>query len=317
MKQLYLGQKSLNTIGLTFALCCRFSKNCAMEGIVNTISGERKMIVSPLKNMSPPKKKTNFVGISPLKELTNVTTPSNRPFRVSVEGNIGAGKSTLIKYFSNFKEIETYPEPIEWWRNVHGHNLLDLLYTDINKWYNTFQMYVQLTRLKVQTTKQSSPMTTVQMFERSVQNNRYCFVEQAYNNSLLHDANYAIIDQWYRWIRENVDINLDLIVYLRSTPEIVYERMKVRGRPEEKGITLEYLTQLHDSHEKWLMTDDERFNTIPVLVLDADKALEDILKEYKRNEGKIMGHDKKKRPLIDAANKEKAKRVLVVDKMNL
>lgn len=31
-----------------------------------------------------------------------------RPFRVSIEGNIGAGKSTLIDYFSQISGIETY-----------------------------------------------------------------------------------------------------------------------------------------------------------------------------------------------------------------
>lgn len=41
--------------------------------------------------------------------LKNVSLPNNRPFRVSIEGNIGAGKSTLIKHFSKVDGIETYP----------------------------------------------------------------------------------------------------------------------------------------------------------------------------------------------------------------
>lgn len=32
-----------------------------------------------------------------------------RPFRVAIEGNVGSGKSTLIKYFENFKDVETNP----------------------------------------------------------------------------------------------------------------------------------------------------------------------------------------------------------------
>lgn len=78
-------------------------------------------------------------------------------------------------------------------------------------------------------------------------------------------------------------------VYLRSTPEIVYERIKQRARPEEDGLKLEYLQQLHESHEMWLMSGDERFNTVPVLVLDADKTLEDVVEQYKKNENKILG----------------------------
>lgn len=32
-----------------------------------------------------------------------------KPFRVAIEGNVGSGKSTLIKYFEKFKEVETNP----------------------------------------------------------------------------------------------------------------------------------------------------------------------------------------------------------------
>ncbi|KAJ8957350.1 hypothetical protein NQ318_004829 [Aromia moschata] len=276
-----------------------------MEGILPNICSQMQSKETSLNN-------TNFVGISPLKELTNVVTPSDRPFKVSIEGNIGAGKSTLIKYFQNIPGIETYGEPIETWRNLNGHNLLDLMYSDMNEWLKVFQTHVQFTRLMVQTTKPKNSSTTVQMFERSLQNNRFCFLELAYRSGYLHEADYSVIDQWYRWIRANVDINLDLIVYLRSSPEVVYERVKARGRPEEHSMPLQYLTDLHESHERWLMTDDERFNTIPVLVLDADRTLEEIVDEYKKNEDKILGYEKTGRRKIDQNDKDKVKKSLML-----
>ncbi|KAJ8967552.1 hypothetical protein NQ314_002867 [Rhamnusium bicolor] len=175
-----------------------------MEGIITTISAQKRPAASP---STSPNKKTNFVGIPPLRELTNVKTPTDRPFR----------------------GIETYGEPIEWWRNLEGYNLLDLMYSDIHKWLKVFQSYVQFTRLTVQTTKPKSS-TTVQMFERLIQNNSV-------------------------------------------------RKSESRARPEKNGLSLQYLTELHESHERWLMTDDERFNTIPVLVLDANKTLEEIVME--------------------------------------
>lgn len=42
-------------------------------------------------------------------------------------------------------------------------------------------------------------------------------------------------------------------VYLKTTPEVVYERMKVRGRSEETSVSLDYLKQLHNLHEDWLI----------------------------------------------------------------
>lgn len=101
-------------------------------------------------------------------------------------------------------------EPIEWWQNLDGHNLLNLLYTDIDKWYTVFQKYVQLTRLKVQTSPPKDT-TTTQIFERSLQNNRFCFVEQAKLSGYLKPADYEVIHQWYEWINENIDIDIDLI----------------------------------------------------------------------------------------------------------
>lgn len=61
-----------------------------------------------------------------------------------------------------------FQEPIDWWRNVEGHNLLDLMYSDIHQWLKVFQSYVQFTRLKVQTTPPKDSNTRVQMFERFV-----------------------------------------------------------------------------------------------------------------------------------------------------
>ena len=46
------------------------------------------------------------------------------PFTVSVEGNIGAGKSTMLKFFDQFTEVEPAPEPVAQWRDLRGHNLL-------------------------------------------------------------------------------------------------------------------------------------------------------------------------------------------------
>lgn len=281
-----------------------------MEDCITAISGTKRLAGSPVR--TSPVKRSAFVGITPQKEFPFINTPPNRPFRVSIEGNIGAGKSTLLEYFSKSPGIETYPEPVQLWRNLKGHNLLKLLYSDMKQWQNTFQSYVQLSRLKVQTSPPKYKTTHVQMFERSIQNNRYCFLEVAYQNG-MHSAEYAVLDKWYRWFRENADISLDLIVYLRSSPETVFKRTMERGRPEETGITLEYLKQLHQNHERWLMSNDERFNTIPVLVLDADKTLEEIYEQYREHEDHILGKRPNGTQSVSLSDIEKVKRVLDLD----
>ncbi|XP_067008484.2 thymidine kinase 2, mitochondrial [Anabrus simplex] len=206
------------------------------------------------------------------------------PFRVSVEGNIGCGKSTFIKYFAKYPEVDAYMEPIDLWRNVGGHNLLDLLYQDLKRWNFTFQSFVQLSRLDIQTQDTDK---SVQMFERSIQNNRFCFVEMARDSNLLSEPEYTVLCRWYDWIHDNMNVDLDLIVYLQSSPEVVYERVQQRQRAEEQTVSLEYLKNLHVAYENWLLKSDDV--PAPVLTLNADLDIENMLRLYYSNKAAILG----------------------------
>ena len=53
---------------------------------------------------------------------------SSKPFTVLVEGNIGCGKTTFLEHFAQFRQVEVLREPVERWRDVNGHNLLQLMY---------------------------------------------------------------------------------------------------------------------------------------------------------------------------------------------
>ena len=54
-----------------------------------------------------------------------------------VEGNIGCGKTTFLEHFSQFeKQVEVLTEPVDRWRNVNGHNLLQLMYEDPSRYQN-------------------------------------------------------------------------------------------------------------------------------------------------------------------------------------
>lgn len=229
-------------------------------------------------------------------EIEKVVT--KRPFRVSIEGNIASGKSTLINYFKKFAFVEAHSEPLGKWRDVQGHNLLGLLYEDISRWNATFQSYAQLTRIQTQSAEAKSGVK-VQMFERSVQNN--CFMENSFRSGYLSPPEYAVLRKWYEWIQENIDISLDLIgklslwifalnflqqylryafnfsVYLKTEPEVVFERVKSRNRKEELTVSLEYLQDLHNAHEKWLT--DPNLAT-PVLTVNANCSMIEAVASY-------------------------------------
>ncbi len=38
-----------------------------------------------------------------------------KPFLVSVEGNVGSGKSTMLQFFKSFDDVQLCPEPVPKW----------------------------------------------------------------------------------------------------------------------------------------------------------------------------------------------------------
>lgn len=83
-------------------------------------------------------------------------------------------------------------------------------------------------------------------------------------------------------------LSILLTVYLRTTPEIVYQRMRQRARKEEDCVSLEYLQQVHDIHDEWLY--DQTLFTVPapVITLDANQSMEDMFKNFESCKQKIF-----------------------------
>ena len=108
-----------------------------------------------------------------------------------------------------------------------------------------FQSYVQLTMLEHHL--HSSPGRTVKLMERSIYSARYCFVENMHRSGVMEGSEFEVLDQWYKFAtaESGLDVGVDLIIYLKTTPEKVLERMNQRNRGEEAGVPLEYLRELH------------------------------------------------------------------------
>ena len=53
----------------------------------------------------------------------------------SIEGNIGAGKTTILKLIGKtFDDVEFVEEPVSQWQNLGGMNLLEKFYEDPARW---------------------------------------------------------------------------------------------------------------------------------------------------------------------------------------
>ncbi|XP_017883093.1 deoxynucleoside kinase isoform X2 [Ceratina calcarata] len=221
--------------------------------------------------------------------LARMTSPCKmyaRPFTVCVEGNIGSGKTTFLTHFKQFDNTTVLQEPVELWRDVAGTNLLELMYKDPMRYSFLFQSYVQLTMLQLHTFKSPMPY---KIMERSVFSAR-CFIENMKRTKLLRDVEVVVLEDWYEWCIQNAKIETDLIVYLRTTPEVVYQRMKERARMEENSVSLEYLKQLHSIHDDWLYHKTLFTVPAPVMVLDGNKNLEEMIVDFENCRDEIFAN---------------------------
>ncbi|CAD5115558.1 DgyrCDS4522 [Dimorphilus gyrociliatus] len=199
-------------------------------------------------------------------ELNDQTQPfpfkEKRKFTVAVEGNIGCGKTTFLKHFENKKNVEVHKEPIEMWTDIKGHNTLDLMYKDPQRWSLTFQSYVQLTMLKVHQAPQEK---SIKLMERTIHSGRYCFIENLHKSNVLPNVDYAVLSEWYDWLASSGKVNVDMIVYLRAQPETCLERIRKRNRSEDCDVPLSYLQSIHELHEDWLIKQQNYNLKAPIL----------------------------------------------------
>ena len=188
---------------------------------------------------------------------------------ISVEGNIGSGKTTFLNMFAKEVEnVEVLMEPVTMWQDVNGHNLLSLMYEDPGRHTFAFQMYAILTTIK----QKINSGTKDKIVERL--GGGKCFIELSYQMGTLNDIEYSILTHWIEHLKNSCgfDLSPDIIIYLKTEPETAYERIVKRNRPEEKGITLDYITKLHILHEEWLMAPNPATR---VIVVDANKDMVD------------------------------------------
>ena len=190
-------------------------------------------------------------------------------YRIAIEGNIACGKSTLLRHLSKNPSVEVRYEPVEKWRNVEGDNLMARYYADIPRFAYLFQQNVMVTMMELHHTPQIKPLFVM---ERTAYSSRYCFVKTLYQRQLMEPVEFNCFDRLFHWLTSQNPPSLDLIVYMRASPETCLQRLYSRSREEEKAVSLSYMQALHECYEQWLGTPHNHVwhNNTPVLVLDSN-----------------------------------------------
>ena len=219
-----------------------------------------------------------------------------QPIIISIDGNIGSGKSTLMKILKkNFESYYFVDEPVDKWlatKDDENKNLLTNFYENKNRWSYTFQNYAFITRSKdlleaVEVNKAKSIYEYFKVLfnrlifgkrlviftERSILTDRNVFAEMLHDSKEINSMEWTMYLDWYKIFEKTLKI--DNVIYLKTDPDKSYERVNKRARNEEKTVALEYLQSVHHKHEKWLN------NNPTVLTLDGNLEFEDDLEIQK------------------------------------
>lgn len=164
-----------------------------------------------------------------------------------IEGNIGIGKSSALNVVKQLKPMwEVEDEPLANWAHVDGDNILQLFYTDPKKHAFRFQLHV-LDTFAAQL-EQLRHVDTVHLIGRSPLSTTAVFTRAAYEQDSLTPQQYNYLTDKCHDMEQRLPKGVH--IYLRGSPELAYERMAIRRRKEEEGVSVGYLRLLHLLHER-------------------------------------------------------------------
>lgn len=195
---------------------------------------------------------------------------------ISVEGNIGVGKSSFISLLKKvFKGNATYiSEPVDEWLSIKDENeknLLETFYQDKKRWGYTFQNVAYITRMNrlIDAIKKNEAKFII--LDRSLSADLNTFTKMLYDEGDISILEWNAYNLWNDFFITHYGSIPHYIIYLRCDPKTAFDRIHIRSREEEKTIPLEYLTSLHNYHEKWLVDEEGKSKDKNTLVIDADK----------------------------------------------
>ena len=177
---------------------------------------------------------------------------------VAIAGNVGVGKSTLTRCLA---------EQLGWvpfYEAVEDNPYLEDFYRDMARWSFHSQVFFLSRRFRHHYALSQSPHSVVQ--DRCVYEDAEIFERNLYLQGWMSSRDHACYQDLYEAMRVLLPPP-DLVVYLRASPDTLFERIARRGRDYERDIRRSYLQQLNELYDAWATG----FGLCPVLSVPCDR----------------------------------------------
>jgi len=176
---------------------------------------------------------------------------------IAVAGNIGVGKSTLVKLLSENLGWTPFFEPV-----TENPYLADF-YEDMQAWGFHSQIYFLMRRLRIHRKLMDMKGSVIQ--DRSVYEDAEIFAHNLFLQNAINQRDYATYQELYQVLVEFLPPP-DLVIYLRASVSTLVNRISKRNRDYERTISPDYLADLNQLYEEWV----DHFNLCPVLTVPCD-----------------------------------------------
>ena len=177
---------------------------------------------------------------------------------IAVSGNIGVGKTSLVKHLATNYGLTPVLEPFA------DNPYLDDFYKDMKTWSFHSQVWFLSHKYRLHKELEAAPGTLVQ--DRTIYEDAEIFATYLHRSRRMNKRDYQTYLELYTAMKSSLQPP-DLMIYLRCSVRAIRKRIKARGRPSEQNIPVSYLRKLNGLYEEWI----ERYDG-PILIWDTEQA---------------------------------------------
>lgn len=174
---------------------------------------------------------------------------------IVVEGPIGVGKTTLARKLANNLNSELLLE------KFLENPFLEKFYKDIDKYALSTQLHFLLQRKA-----DLSKLDSVGSNNKNYVSDYFINKDKLFAKTVLSRNEFEL----YTKIYDALNITIpkpDLIIYLQAEPDILLERIKLRGNGFEKNITKYYLQKITDAYTQFFYS----YKESPLLIINTSR----------------------------------------------